>query len=241
MVSVCMATYNGGKYIQAQLDSILSQLDVNDEVVISDDSSSDNTIEIIRSIKDARIKLFAGNTFRDPIKNFQNCLELASGAYIFLSDQDDIWIEGKYKKMLALLNEYDLVISDSIIVDDNLNEIAPSFFKFFGSGKGIIKNITRSAYYGSCMAFTRKLLQQSLPFPETKEIGHDLWIGLVGELTGKVLFYEEPLLLYRRHESSFTNTGLGKSQRNVVEKLRGRLIMLKEVVRFLIKRKWKVD
>lgn len=236
-----MATYNGGKYIQAQLDSILSQLDVNDEVVISDDSSSDNTIEIIRSIKDARIKLFAGNTFRDPIKNFQNCLELASGAYIFLSDQDDIWIEGKYKKMLALLNEYDLVISDSIIVDDNLNEIAPSFFKFFGSGKGIIKNITRSAYYGSCMAFTRKLLQQSLPFPETKEIGHDLWIGLVGELTGKVLFYEEPLLLYRRHESSFTNTGLGKSQRNVVEKLRGRLIMLKEVVRFLIKRKWKVD
>jgi glycosyltransferase involved in cell wall biosynthesis len=241
MVSVCMATYNGGKYIKAQLDSILSQLDLNDEVVISDDSSSDNTIEIIQAIPDARIKLFAGNTFRDPIKNFQNCLQLASGKYIFLSDQDDVWIEGKYKKMTALLDEYDLVISDSIIVDEKLNQIEPSFFKFFGSGKGVFRNITRSAYYGSCMAFTRKLLQKSLPFPETKEIGHDLWIGLVGELTGKVLFYKEPLLLYRRHESAFTNTGLGKSQRNIVQKLRGRLIMLKEVVRFIIKRKWKMD
>jgi glycosyltransferase involved in cell wall biosynthesis len=206
MVSVCMATYNGGKYIQAQLDSILSQLEQNDELVISDDSSSDNTVEIIRSIPDPRIKLFAGNMFRDPIKNFQNCLQQSSGKYIFLSDQDDVWIEGKYKKMTTLLNEYDLVISDSIIVDEKLNQIEPSFFKFFGSGKGVIKNIGRSAYYGSCMAFTRKLLQMSLPFPESKEIGHDLWIGLIGELTGRVLFYEEPLLLYRRHDSAFTHT-----------------------------------
>jgi glycosyltransferase involved in cell wall biosynthesis len=241
MVSVCMATYNGGKYIRPQLDSILSQLEQNDELVISDDSSSDDTLEIIRSIPDSRIKLFAGNTFRDPIKNFQNCLQLASGKYIFLSDQDDVWIEGKYRKMKTLLNEYDLVISDSIIVDEKLNQIAPSFFRFFGSGKGVLKNITRSAYYGSCMAFTRKLLQMSLPFPETKEIGHDLWIGLVGELTGRVLFFEEPLLLYRRHNSAFTHTGIGKSKRNIVQKLRGRLIMLKEVARFLIKRKWKAD
>lgn len=236
-----MATYNGGKYIQAQLDSILSQLNLNDEVVISDDSSNDDTIEIIRSIRDSRIKLLEGNTFRDPIKNFQNCLMQASGKYIFLSDQDDVWMQGKYEKMTQLLSEYDLVISDSIIVDDKLNEIEPSFFKFFGSGKGVMKNITRSAYYGSCMAFTRKLLQAALPFPETKEIGHDLWIGLVGELTGRVYFYDEPLLLYRRHSSSFTHTGLGKSSRNIVQKLRGRLIMLIEVTRFLMRRKWNGD
>jgi len=241
MVSVCMATFNGGKYIQAQLDSILRQLTLEDEVVISDDSSTDNTLEIIRAIQDPRIKLFAGNRFRDPIKNFQNCLQLASGEYIFLSDQDDVWMDGKYEKMTALLNDYDLVISDSVIVDEKLKPIAPSFFRFFGSGKGILKNIARSAYYGSCMAFTRKLLQKSLPFPDTQEIGHDLWIGLVGELTGKVLFYKEPLLLYRRHDSAFTQTGLSGSQRNLYQKLRGRMIMLKELGRFLIKKGWKKD
>src|ERR1700712_112451 len=125
MVSVCMATYNGENYIQAQLDSILKQIAAGDEVVISDDSSSDKTLDIIRSIPDPRIRLFAGNRFRDPIKNFQNCLKLASGDYIFLSDQDDVWLEGKYEKMTQLLLEYDLVISDSIIVDEKLEQIAP--------------------------------------------------------------------------------------------------------------------
>jgi glycosyltransferase involved in cell wall biosynthesis len=241
MVSVCMATYNGAKYIKAQLDSILKQLDPNDEIVISDDSSDDDTVDIIRSLADARIKLHVGNTFKDPIKNFQNCLQMASGQYIFLSDQDDVWMEGKYIKMRALLHVYDLVISDSIIVDENLKMIKPSFFKYFGSGKGIIKNITRSGYYGSCMAFTSKLLKRALPFPDTKEIGHDLWIGLVGELTGKVLFYKQPFLLYRRHDATFTHTGLGKSRRSTYQKLRGRVIMLKEVVRFLIRRGWNRD
>jgi glycosyltransferase involved in cell wall biosynthesis len=241
MVSVCMATFNGGKYIQAQLDSILRQLRPEDELVISDDSSIDNTLEIIRSVPDPRIKLYAGNRFRDPIKNFQNCLRLASGDYIFLADQDDVWIDGKYKQMTRLLKDYDLVISDSVIVDENLQPIAPSFFRFFGSGKGIFRNIARSAYYGSCMAFTRKLLQRSLPFPDTREIGHDLWIGLVGELTGKVLFYEEPLLLYRRHDSAFTQTGLKGSQRSLYQKLRGRAIMFRELGKFLIRKGWKKD
>jgi glycosyltransferase involved in cell wall biosynthesis len=239
MVSVCMATYNGEKYVREQLDSILSQLKPDDEVVVSDDSSSDSTVDVIKSIPDKRIRLSVGNTFRDPIKNFQNCLKLAMGDYIFLSDQDDIWLPEKYSKMMALLSEYDLVISDSIIVDEQLKEIEPSFFRFFGSGKGLLKNMARSAYYGSCMAFNRKLLERSLPFPDTQEIGHDLWIGLVGEMTGKVLFYKEPLLLYRRHASAFTHTGLSKSKRNLFQKVRGRIVMLKEVSRFLINKRWK--
>jgi glycosyltransferase involved in cell wall biosynthesis len=239
MVSVCMATYNGEKYVQAQLDSILSQLKPDDEVVISDDSSSDRTVEIVKSISDSRIRLSIGNRFRDPIKNFQNCLKLAKGSHIFLSDQDDVWLPEKYDRMMALLSEYDLVISDSIIVDEELKEIAPSFFTFFGSGKGLLKNMTKSAYYGSCMAFNRALLERSLPFPDTQEIGHDLWIGLVGEMTGKVLFHKEPLLLYRRHASAFTHTGVSKSKRSLFQKVRGRIVMLKEVSRFLIKRQWK--
>jgi glycosyltransferase involved in cell wall biosynthesis len=241
MVSVCMATYNGDKYIRAQLESILSQLKAGDELVISDDSSNDGTIGIIQSFSDARIRLYSGNTFRDPIRNFQHCLQQARGDYIFLADQDDIWMDQKYAKMLGLLSEYDLVVSDSIVVDENLQEIEPSFFRFFGSGKGIVKNIIRSSYYGSCMAFRQSLLKEALPFPATKEIGHDLWLGLVAEITGKVLFYKEPLLLYRRHSSAFTHTGLGASKRNITAKIRGRLVMLSEIIHFLKTRKWRKD
>jgi len=236
-----MATYNGEKFIKEQLESILFQLKADDELVISDDSSTDKTVDIIQSIADPRIRLFTGNKFRDPIKNFQHCLQLSRGGLIFLADQDDVWLADKYDKMVRQLQEYDLVISDSVIVDENLNEISPSFFRFFGSGKGLLKNIMKSSYYGSCMAFNRSILEQALPFPDTREIGHDLWIGLVAELKGKVLFYEERLLLYRRHSSSFTHTGLSKSNRSLFKKFSGRLIMVKAVMLFLIKEKWKRD
>ena len=90
MISVCMATYNGEKYIEEQLKSILSQLGENDEVIVSDDSSTDNTLAIVESFNDVRIKIFPNNKFHSPIFNFENALKQATGDYIFLSDQDDV-------------------------------------------------------------------------------------------------------------------------------------------------------
>lgn len=235
MVSVCLASFNGEKFILEQIKSILIQLQNEDELIISDDSSTDNTIAIINSIQDPRIKFLMDNKFRDPIQNFQHALKFAKGKYIFLSDQDDVWVEGKYVQLLHLLNKYNLVISDSKIVDENLVVLHPSFFKYFNSGKGILKNIIKSSYYGSCMAFRRNVLEAALPFPDTKEIGHDLWIGLVAEMIGTVYFYSKPLLLYRRHDTAFTPINVGKSTRTKYQMLCGRVIMLKEIIKFYIK------
>jgi glycosyltransferase involved in cell wall biosynthesis len=236
-----MASYNGEKFILEQIESILIQLGEDDELVISDDSSTDETVEIIKRIPDPRIKLLTSNKFRDPIKNFQWALKHAQGEYIFLSDQDDVWMDGKYTEMLQLLKQYALVISDSMIVDQELNVTHPSFFKYFNSGKGIIKNMIKSSYYGSCMAFRKQVLDVALPFPDTKEIGHDLWIGLVAEIIGNVYFYEKPLLLYRRHSNAFTPVNVGKSTRTKYQMLFGRAVMIKEVFKFYIqnKLKWK--
>lgn len=243
MVSVCIASFNGEKFILEQLLSILKEINNDDEVVISDDASTDKTVTIIKSIQDSRIKLLEGKIFRDPIKNFQNALMEAKGDIIFLSDQDDIWLEGKYSEMLQLLVHYDLVVSDSIIVDSELKQLHSSFFKYFNSGKGILKNIIQSCYYGSCMAFKKKVLAASLPFPNTKEIGHDLWIGLIAEITGKVYFYPKPLLLYRRHAAAFTPENVGKSKRTLYQMIVGRIVMVKELIKFYVKYQlnWKKD
>jgi glycosyltransferase involved in cell wall biosynthesis len=243
MNSVCMASYNGEEFITEQVESILKQLNPEDELIISDDTSTDDTINIIKRFKDKRIKLLTNNSFRNPITNFQNALRHASGDFIFLSDQDDIWLDGKYIQMIELLNTYNLVISDSMIVDEQLNVLHPSFFKYFNSGKGIIKNMIKSSYYGSCMAFDKKVLSAALPFPDTKEIGHDLWIGIVAEMVGNVYFYPVPLLLYRRHSATFTPLNVGKSNRTKGQMLMGRIIMIKEVVKFFVKNKteWKKD
>jgi glycosyltransferase involved in cell wall biosynthesis len=240
MVSVCMATFNGASFISKQVHSILSQIKPEDELIISDDSSTDATIDVIREIDDPRIKLFTNNRFFNPIKNFQFALSKAKGDIIFLSDQDDIWLERKYTLMVDELKKVDMVVSDAIVTDENLNAIHPSFFKLINSGGGIIKNVFRSTYYGSCMAFRRSVLNYAIPFPPTKEIGHDLWLGVVSEIVGKSYFCPVPLILYRRHNNAFTVTGIGKSDRSLFQKTKGRLIMIFYIVKFLIKYKFKL-
>lgn len=235
MISVCLASYNGEKYIYDQIVSILKQLELNDELIISDDGSTDNTIKIIKNFDDNRIKLYTHNGSGRPTENFQNALVRAKGDFIFLSDQDDIWLDNKYKLIIKHLESCDLVLSDSILVDENLKVLSPSFFKFHRSAKGIIKNVIKNAYFGSCMAFRKELLEYALPFPPSKEIGHDVWIGLVGEMVGKVCFVEKQLILYRRHSAAVTSHGISKSKRNLIIKLLGRIIMFKYVLLFYFK------
>ena len=170
MVSVCIATYNGEKFIAKQLDSILYQISEDDEIIISDDSSCDNTINLIKSYNDPRIKLFEGNVFRNPIFNFENAIKKSSGDFIFLSDQDDIWIDNKVSIMLNELKHSDLVISDAYIVDAKDQIISNSFFKTNKSRIGFISNLINNSYLGCTMAFKSDLKQIILPFPKLKSI-----------------------------------------------------------------------
>lgn len=238
MISVCIASYNGEKYIKEQLLSIIPQLDKNDEIIVSDDSSTDNTVNIVNEIGDNRIKVYNNDSDRRGcIGNFENALNHAIGDYIFLSDQDDVWMPDKIDVMIKELENHDVVVSDSIVTDSNLMTISYSFFKGMNSGPGLLKNIVRSTYYGSCMAFNKKTLKLSLPFPRTNEIGHDLWIGLVGEITGSVKFIDIPLIKYRRHESTVTSidANFSRGTRSIWAKIRGRLIMISEVLKFIMR------
>ena len=203
MISVCIATYNGEKFIQKQLDSILSQLEENDEVVISDDSSSDHTIEIIKEYNDSRIKLIENCIFNSPIFNLENALKAAKGDYIFLSDQDDIWLPGKVNFTLKKLYHHDIVVCNGHIIDQNEKIIHDSYFGWKGCGKGFLKNLRKNSYLGCSLAFNRKILDFILPFPK-KIAMHDIWIGMVSELIGKTYFIQEQLFLYRRHNDNFT-------------------------------------
>ncbi len=225
-ISVCIATYNGEKYIKEQILSIQKQLGENDEIIISDDSSTDKTMELIKSIIDHRIKIVPSRKFNSPIKNFENALRNANGQYIFLSDQDDVWLDNKISIVMKYLNKYDLIVHDAIVTNNKLIETHSSLYQLLNSRKGILHNIIKSTYYGSCMAFKKEILSLSIPFPNTKEIGHDLWLGLIAEKKRKVIFIKDKLIFYRRHEKAFTVTGISKSNRNIIKKIFGRLVMI---------------
>lgn len=224
MISVCMATYNGEKYIKEQLSSILSQLSEKDEIIVSDDSSTDKTVEIIESFQDKRIKILKKNKFRQPNLNFENALKYSKGDIIFLSDQDDVWVENKVEIILNQLKKYDLIVSDAFITDEKLNITNESLFSEVNSNRGILKNIIKNTYYGCCMAFKREVLKKALPFPKTREIGHDLWLGIIADRYFKVKFLKEKLIYFRRHENTLTT--IKKSKRRLIVKLLGRVKVL---------------
>ncbi len=233
MISVCIPTYNGQKYLSAQLMSILPQLGTNDEIVISDDSSTDGTIALIKQINDPRIRLLENGTFKSPVYNLENALRHAKGEYIFLSDQDDVWASEKVTTMMRYLKEFEMVISDCQVVDDQLQVVQHSFFETHRSGTGLIKNLLKNTYLGCCMAFRRSLLNKAMPFPPGLPM-HDIWLGFVAEIAFKSRFIEEKLVFYRRHSGNVSSTS-NKSPYSIWEKLRFRWGVIQHVFRILSK------
>ena len=184
-ISVCMATYNGERFIEKQLNSILKQTVEVDEIIISDDNSTDNTLKIIEKLNNPKIKVIK-NLKQGVINNFENSLKKSKGEYIFLADQDDIWKPNKVEITIKRLKEYDLVVHNAKIINSKDEKIfEKTFFEIRNSRKGLLKNLYKNSYIGCCMAFNRKILEKALPFPMNIPM-HDSWIGLTAETCGNV-------------------------------------------------------
>lgn len=233
-VSVCMATYNGQKYLYKQLSSILEQLSKNDEIIISDDGSSDNTLDIIKNFNDSRIKVLnhynkskIDNTKENKIysvsKNFENALIQATGEIIILSDQDDIWIKGRVSAVKNALRIKDLMLCNYQLIDKQDNLIEDKHYQKNPLANSYFKNIFHSPFLGCCMAFKRESLKYCLPFPK-KLIGHDLWIGNLIYFLGSYAYILAPLHQYRRHENNVTPV-TGNSKNTFLFKVKYRIIV----------------
>lgn len=233
-ISVCIATYNGSAFIQQQIASILPQLRAEDEVIISDDSSTDNTLEVIRSFDDSRIKIYSDQKFKNPIFNFENAINKSTGDIIFLSDQDDIWAADKVEKMSSNLTEYDLAVSDCSFIDDANKIITNSYFDIVKSGPGLFKNLKKNTYFGCCMAFKRVVLKKALPFPKHIPM-HDIWLGFVGDLFYNVIFIPEPLTLYRKHQNNVSIASDVISNFGILKKIKFRMNLLRYLPNLLIR------
>lgn len=225
MISVCMATYNGERFILQQLETILAQLSTNDELVISDDSSADATVAIVKSLSDPRIRLFTGQSFNSPVLNFEFTLRQARGEIILLSDQDDIWLPNKLDVVRGIFQGDRarplLVVLDAVVVDEGEREIFPSVLQKLKAGPGFWKNLYDNRYLGCCMAFSRDLLERALPFPSNIPM-HDIWLGQLCERIGSTQFIPVVTMKYRKHSASVTDF---KIQFKPLLQIRRRLIL----------------
>ena len=228
MISVCVATYNGEKFIREQIVSILCQLSSDDEIIVSDDGSTDGTIVIINCIGDKRIRIIEGPRKHSPTFNFENALKEAKGDYIFLADQDDVWKTNKVEVCMKWLQKYDCVVSDAEVTDSNLNPLYPSLYAIMQVRQGHIYNtVWKNGYTGCCMAFRRNILEASLPFPKDIPM-HDIWIGNVAAYKYNVKFIPDKLILFRRHKETISCNGKG-SKYSIWQQMKFRWSIIKNI------------
>ena len=198
IISVCIAAFNGANYIREQVMSVLPQLSEDDEVVVSDDGSTDDTVEILESINDRRIKICQNEGKHGFIWNFENALRKAKGDVIFLCDQDDIWKPEKVKVALQALKDHDIVLHDAEIIDKDGVKTGILYSDGLHKRQGFWSNLWKTRWLGCCMAFRRNVLEYALPFP-SHLVGHDGWISVVGLARFDYYYIPDVLMWYRRH------------------------------------------
>jgi len=210
-ISVCMAAYNGGRFVEAQLQSILPQLGPEDEVLIVDDLSKDDTILRIEGVGDGRIRLMKHRANSGVLATFEDALRSATGEILFLSDDDDIWAPAKVLRFTEVFNskrDVEVVSSRVRMIDENGLPLPDSRINRGGKFRaGFWQNLYKNHYQGSAMAVRASLLGRVLPFPAQNSFLHDAWIGTRNDLLGgKSFFIEEDLLFYRRHAKNASRT-----------------------------------
>ena len=212
MISVCLCSYNGSQYIHEQISSILIQLSHEDELIISDDCSSDNTNTIVKNFNDSRIRHIKNLTNIGHVKNFQNAIAQCNGDYIFLSDQDDVWFPNK---IILVMSVFNLKINNNVLlvhhelsyVNATLTPLSrPSRKLNFGKQNSIsfiLNQFYSAQIFGCGCAFRKDLKKWLLPFPNYT-YAHDHWLAICASIAGDVFLMEAKLVSYRQHNNNLT-------------------------------------
>lgn len=209
LVSVVIATYNGERYLQQQLDSIYSQTYSNLEVVVTDDCSKDKTVEILELYRNKYgLKYSINEENLGYVKNFERAASLCSGDYIAFCDQDDIFLPDKIETLVREIGEYSLIYSDATLIDCNGKEFAQSYMRYVNfpmlTGKPFRELLFSCFIRGFQMLFTRDLLRAALPMPD--RVTHDDWFSILAAKRGGIRYLDRPLAQYRQHGRNVTGT-----------------------------------
>ena len=227
-----MATYNGEKYVAEQIGSILAQLKAGDELVVSDDGSTDGTTVVLRRFGDS-LRLVGETRVGGVVPNFSRALEHARGDFILLADQDDVWLPGRVDLFRAQLTRHDLILTNALVVDEDLKPTGTTLFDQTHPTLGFWRNLCRNSFVGCCMGFRRSLLMSALPIPRVTP-WHDWLLGLIACLRGSAVQVDTPLLLYRRHGANVSLTGEA-STNGIARKAKLRWMMLRALAICLLR------
>ena len=202
-VSIAMATYNGAKYLQEQLDSFIAQTRQPDELIVTDDCSTDATLEILEAFASTApfdVVIHRNDRNYGYCGNFNQALLRCSGDLVFLSDQDDVWFPEKLERVVENALEHPdalVLMNDAALTHGDLTETGLTKLGQIKSAGFSDANFVM----GCCVAVRRDLLDLCLPIPDEFP-AHDDWIVGIADGMGRKKVLAETLQHYRRHEDN---------------------------------------
>ena len=210
-ISIIVPVYNAEDSLKKCVDSLLCQTEKNSEIILVDDGSTDGTLDVVRAFGDPRIRIVRNQSQRCYTANFENALHHAQGDYIFICDQDDVWLPNKVETIVHYLRDegYSVVAHDAIVTDAQLQTIAPSYYSIKGHiFRNLTGNLLRFSFLGCCLAVRKEVLAKALPFPADHLLcTHDNWLFLCAAAIGKPKVLDQPLIYYRRHAGNTSQGG----------------------------------
>ncbi|MFE1665578.1 glycosyltransferase [Microbacterium sp. P02] len=233
-VSVCMATYNGAAHVEAQLMSILEQLQDGDEVVIVDDASTDDTRAIVGGIDDDRVRLIPLPVNRGYVRAFETAVSHAAGDVILLADQDDVWIPGRRDALAWGLGDTEVVASNLLLLGTDTPITSPLTGRPWilrpATSRQHRRNLLRilagaAPYYGCAMGMRSDFRSLALPFPPYLVESHDLWLAILANRAGSIRHLAAPSLWRRLHEGNASSP----KPRGLIPALKSRWMLMRLV------------
>ena len=220
LISICLCTFNGEKYVDQQMESIVNQKDKRfiGEIIVCDDQSTDKTLEILKNFKkELNIKIYLNQKNIGVKKNFEKCLSLTRYPIIVFCDQDDIWHQDKISEILESKIHIEerpfALVHNALIIDSNNQIIENDFMKLRGGfTSSFFMNFYKNRFLGCCIAINENLKKELLPFPKNIP-QHDIWIGIVASLLGNTKYLNKKLTFYRRHSSNTSGASSNKSSK----------------------------
>lgn len=207
LVSVALCVYNGERYLDLQLNSILTQDYQNIEVIAVDDCSTDGSAAILRSYADRfnNLKIYSNEVNLGYVKNFEKAINLCNGKYIALADQDDIWYPEKISTQVAAIGNNILIYHDSEFVDKegkSLNQKVSDRLNLY-QGNSPLPFVLMNSASGHSMMFDRALINYALPFDPF--FFHDWQLVFAAANLGSIKAIPQVLVKYRQHNSNTVN------------------------------------
>ena len=241
-VSICMATFNGEAFLEKQLISIFHQMTVNDELILVDDCSTDNTVDIAEAlIKQFTITatIIRNGANKGHVGTFEKAIEMANGQIIVMSDQDDLWPLGRLDAIKHSLTASDIKLiagksqlidkCDRFIRNPEIHKIYS--LKNYGTIFGLVLMFFgRQGYYGCAMAFKKEFKKVLLPFPSFV-YAHDIWIAICANVFGCVGHLDRVVVNRRVHNN---NTSLRTN--SIAKKILFRLKFVALIISALFRR-----